>query len=45
MITDDSGNKMAAGSPREWVEWAEKIFQTQKSEGQWDDSMTYRPAC
>jgi len=42
MITDEAGNKMAAGSPREWVEWAETQFQLQKSEGRWDDSMTYR---
>lgn len=41
-ITDDSGNKMAAGSPKEYVDWANNQIQLQISEGGLNTNMTYR---
>ena len=40
-ITDESGNKMAAGSPKEYVEWANNIIKQQKEEGGLSSGQTY----
>ena len=41
-ITDPEGNKMAAGSPKEYVEWANGIIEQQVKEGGLSSGQTYR---